>query len=88
MHSPSCRCLRHLLVSHSPPPYQNSGYGPAPPPPTPIAEHSASIGPQSWGEGLLARLETGEAIVVGAIGSAVPWFLTGWAHEVEIEFIH
>ena len=26
-------------------------------------------------------------IVVGAIGSAAPWFLTGWAHEVEIEFM-
>ena len=24
---------------------------------------------------------------MGAIGSAVPWFLTGWAHEVEIEFM-
>ena len=33
------------------------------------------------------RLESGEAIVVGAIGSAAPWFLTGWAHEVEIEFM-
>ena len=29
--------------------------------------------------------ESGEAIVVGAIGSAAPWFLTGWAHKVEIE---
>ena len=25
------------------------------------------------------RPESGEAIVVGAIGSAAPWFLTGWA---------
>ena len=33
------------------------------------------------------RPESGEAIVVGAIGSAAPWFLTGWAHEVEIEFM-
>ena len=31
--------------------------------------------------------EDGEAIVVGAVGSAAPWFLTGWAEEVEIEFI-
>ena len=31
--------------------------------------------------------ELGEAIVVGAIGSAAPWFLTGWAHDVEIEFM-
>ena len=34
-----------------------------------------------------SRPESGEAIVVGAIGSAVPWFITGWAHDVEIEFI-
>ena len=27
------------------------------------------------------------AIVVGAVGSAFPWFLTGWAHEVEVEFM-
>ena len=33
------------------------------------------------------RPESGEAIVMGAIGTAVPWFLTGWAHEVEIEFM-
>ena len=31
--------------------------------------------------------EDGEAIVVGAVGSAAPWFLTGWAEEVEIEFM-
>ena len=31
------------------------------------------------------RPESGEAIVVGAIGSAAPWFLTGWVHEVEID---
>ena len=34
-----------------------------------------------------SRPETGEAIVVGAIGLAAPWFLTGWTHEVEIEFM-
>ena len=34
-----------------------------------------------------SRSETGEAIVVGAIGSAATWFLTGWAHDVEIEFM-
>ena len=33
------------------------------------------------------RSETGDALVVGAIGSAAPWFLTGWAHEVEIDFM-
>ena len=31
--------------------------------------------------------EDGEAIVVGAVGSAAPWFLTGWAEEMEIEFM-
>ena len=34
-----------------------------------------------------SRLESGEAIVVGLIGSAAPWVLTGWAHDVEIEFM-
>ena len=28
-----------------------------------------------------------EAIVLGAVGSAAPWFLTGWADEVEIKFM-
>ena len=32
-------------------------------------------------------LEEDEAIVVGAVGSVTPWFLTGWADEVEIEFM-
>ena len=32
-------------------------------------------------------LEEGEAIVVGAIGSAAPWFLTGWASDMEVEFM-
>ena len=27
-----------------------------------------------------------DAMVVGAVGSAAPWFLTGWAGEVEVEF--
>ena len=33
------------------------------------------------------RTESGEAIVVDAIGSVAPWFITGWAHDVEIEFM-
>ena len=37
-------------------------------------------GPENTGN----RVEAGEAIVVGAIGSAAPWFLTGWAHDVEM----
>ena len=31
--------------------------------------------------------EPGEVIVVGAVGSAGPWFLTGWAHVVEVDFM-
>ena len=31
--------------------------------------------------------EDGEAIIVGAVGSAAPWFLTGWTNEVEVEFM-
>ena len=31
--------------------------------------------------------EAGDAIVVGAVGSAAPWFLTCWDHQVEVEFM-
>ena len=31
--------------------------------------------------------DSGEAIVVGAVGSATPWFLTGWAEGVEVDFM-
>ena len=31
--------------------------------------------------------EEGEAIVVGAVGSEAPWFLTGWTNDVEVEFM-
>ena len=31
--------------------------------------------------------EAGEAIVVGAISSAAPWFLTGWANDMEVDFM-
>ena len=41
-----------------------------------------------WPEATQSRSETGEAIVVGAKGSAAPWFLTGWTHDdVEVEFM-
>ena len=30
--------------------------------------------------------ENDEAIVVGAVGSGAPWFLTGWAEGTEVEF--
>ena len=31
--------------------------------------------------------DVGEAIVVGAVGSAALWFLTGWADGVEVELM-
>ena len=31
--------------------------------------------------------DSAEAIVVGAVGSAAPWFLTGWAEGVEVDFM-
>ena len=31
--------------------------------------------------------EEHEAIVVGAIGTGAPWFLTGWAEGTEVEFM-
>ena len=31
--------------------------------------------------------EEGEAIIVGAVGSAAPWFLTGWTNNIEVEFM-
>ena len=45
------------------------------------------IGRMDRPENTGSRPESDEAIVVGTIGSAAPWFLTGWAHEVEIEFM-
>ena len=29
----------------------------------------------------------GDAIIVGVVGSAAPWFLTGWTNDVEVEFM-
>ena len=31
--------------------------------------------------------EEGDAIMVGVVGSAAPWYLTGWTNEVEVEFM-
>ena len=31
--------------------------------------------------------EEDDAIVVGAIGTGAPWFLTGWVEGTEVEFI-
>ena len=54
-----------------------------------VSESRHSVDPTQMDqrENTGSRPESGEAIVVGAIGSAPPWFLTGWAHDVEIEFM-
>ena len=55
-------------------------------------EHSAPSRTPNEGSELLntdvpEETEDGEAIIVGAVGSAAPWFLTGWTNEVEVELI-
>ena len=55
-------------------------------------EHSAPSGTPNGGSEPLntdvqEETEDGEAIIVGAVGSAAPWFLTGWTNEVEMEFM-
>ena len=55
-------------------------------------EHSAPSGTPNGGSEPLntdvqEETEDGEAIIVGAVGSAAPWFLTGWTNEVEVEFM-
>ena len=31
--------------------------------------------------------EEGDTIMVGVVGSAAPWYLTGWTNDVEVEFM-
>ena len=55
-------------------------------------EHSAPSGTPNKGSELLntdvqEETEDVEAIIVGTVGSAAPWFLTGWTNEVEVEFM-
>ena len=55
-------------------------------------EHSAPSGTPNGGSEPLntdvqEETKDGEAIIVGAVGSAAPWFLTGWTNEVEVEFM-
>ena len=40
-----------------------------------------------WTGGQESLQEAGEAIVVGSVGSAAPWFPTGWDDGVEVEFM-
>ena len=55
-------------------------------------EHSAPSGTPDGGSEPLntdfqEETKDGEAIIVGAVGSAAPWFLKGWTNEVEVEFM-
>ena len=55
-------------------------------------EHSAPSGITNGGSKPLntdvqEETEVEEAIIAGAVGSAAPWFLTGWTNEVEVEFM-
>ena len=57
-----------------------------------LLEHSVpSVAPCRRSEPPIADVqeepEEGEAIVVRAVGSAAPWFLTGWTNDVEVEFM-
>ena len=54
-----------------------------------MIEHDNNSGPlkEVWSGDARAQPEEGEAIVVGAVGSAAPWFLTGWANDLEVEFM-
>ena len=55
-------------------------------------EHSAPSGTPNGGSepfntDVQEETEDGEAIIVGTVGSAAPWFLTGWTNEVKVEFV-
>ena len=60
--------------------------------PAPVRKTFAPGGnPNEWSEPLNTdgpeETEDGEAIIVGVVGSAAPWFLTGWTNDVEVEFM-
>ena len=38
-------------------------------------------------KGQQSQNDSGEPIVVGAVSSAAPWFLMGWAEGMEVKFI-
>ena len=68
-----------------PTPVQGTGYEE----PIGYSTHSDSL--NEWGEPLITDstedTENEEAIMVGVVGSAAPWFLTGWTNDVEVEFM-
>ena len=57
----------------------------------PIGYSAHSESPNEWGEPLKTDgtedTEDEDAIMVGVVGSAAPWFLTGWTNDVEVEFM-
>ena len=57
--------------------------------PIEYSAHSGSL--DEWSEPFntdgTEDTEDGDAIMVGVVGSAAPWFLTGWANDVEVEFM-
>ena len=53
----------------------------------PSARDSMDIPPDIRTEGHESLQDSGEAIVVGAVGSAALWFLTGWAEGVVVHFM-
>ena len=57
----------------------------------PIGYSAHSESPNEWGEPLktdgIEDTEDEDAIMVGVVGSAAPWFLTGWTIDVAVEFM-
>ena len=57
----------------------------------PMGYSMHSDSPNEWGEPLITDgtedTEDEDAIMVGVVGSAAPWFLTGWTNDVEVEFM-
>ena len=57
----------------------------------PIGYSAHSGSPNEWSEPFntdgTEDTEDGDEIMVGVVGSAEPWFLTGWTNDVEVEFM-
>ena len=57
----------------------------------PIGYSAHSGSPNEWSEPFntdgTEDTEDGDAIMVGVVGSAAPWFLTEWTNDVEVEFM-
>ena len=53
----------------------------------PFLNQSPSGKNSLWDTDRARNIAMGDAIMVGAVGSAAPWFLTGWTNDVEVEFM-